>query len=151
MISESRIEILSGIGKMCRLFPSFRLCQMVANVGTLAQCDGPQDLDAVIDDVFRDAMREVIRVRIASVGHEPVDALELAHPNDTWTLPPLLDPIVRGLEDLSQQYPDKPFVPLVLQVAEWAKEFAPFDFWDVEDADFLRAIQAHLTPTGVAP
>jgi hypothetical protein len=149
MMSESRIEILRGIGKMCRLCPSYRLCQMVANVGGLAQCDGPYDLSTVTDDAFRDAMREVIRQRTERIGHEPKDALELAHPNDTWTLPPLVGPIVSGLEELSEQYPDKSFVPLVLQIAEWTKEFAPFDFWDVEDADFLRAMQAHLTPAGI--
>ena len=92
-----------------------------------------------------------IRRRIDAIGFEPADAHELADPNDTFTLPPLLPQIIRALEELSEQYPDMPFVPLVLQVAEWAKEFSPFEFWDVEDADFLRAIQSHLAPTGVTP
>jgi hypothetical protein len=136
---------------MCRLYPSYRLCQIVANVGTLAQCDGPDDLSAVTDDGFRDSMRESIRQRIERIGHEPVDAFELADPNNSFTLPPVLGEIIRGLGELSEQYPDQPFVPLVLQVAEWTKEFSPFDFWDVEDADFLRAIQAHLAPAAVTP
>ena len=62
------------------------------------------------------------------------------------TLPPLLSQIIQGLGQLSERFPDQPFVPLVLQVAEWAKEFSPYDLWDVEDEDFLRAIRTHLQP-----
>jgi hypothetical protein len=143
MTPVSRIDIFRGLDAMCRLFPSYRLRQMVANVGTVAQSGVGHDLTVVTDEAFLDTMQEVIRQRREMIGHDPVDARALADPHDSWTLPPLLPQIIRGLEELSAQYPDKPFVPLVLQVAEWTKEFAPFDFWDVEDADFLRAIESH--------
>jgi hypothetical protein len=149
MMPKHRAEILRGIESVCRLFPALRLCQMVSNLSILTM-HGPEDrLADVTDEDFVREMWAHIRRRIDVIGHEPIDALEFAHPNDTWTLPPQLAPIVQGLKELSERYPDQPFVSLVLQVAEWAKEYSPFDFWDVEDADFLRAIQAHLTPSGV--
>jgi len=151
MITESRAEIFRGIDAVCQLFPAYRLCQMVANMSLLTM-QGPEDhLEVVIDADLAREMWAHIRRRIDDIGFEPKDARELAQPNDPWTLPPLLPQITRGLEELTELDPDKPFVPLVLQVADWAKEFAPFDFWDVEGADFLRAIQAHLTPTGTTP
>jgi len=149
MMPEHRTEILRGIESVCRLFPSYRLCQMVANLSILTMDSTDDSLAAVSDADFVREMWAHIRRRIANIGREPADAFELAHPNDSVTLPPLLGQIIRGLEELSEHHPDQPFVPLVLQVAEWAKEYSPFDFWDVEDADFLRAIQAHLTPSGV--
>jgi hypothetical protein len=150
MRPETRSKILRNIETVCRFSPNLRLCQMVANIGTLARSDEAHDLAAVSDEEFRDAAEEVTRARLEKVGFEPTDTRELADPTDTWTLPPLLHQITRGLEELGEQYPETPFVPLVLQVAEWTKEFAPFDFWDVEDADFLRAVQAHLTPSAAA-
>jgi hypothetical protein len=143
MMPQYRAEILRGIESVCRLFPSYRLCQMVANLSLLTQ-RGPDDhLADVTDADFLREMSEHVRRRERRLADEPPGARDEASRYDSNTLPPLLPQILRGLEELSTQYPDKPFVPLVLQVAEWTKEFAPFDFWDVEDADFLRAIESH--------
>jgi len=138
MMPEYRHEILDGIRTMCRLYPSYRLCQMVANTATLAAGRPDVALSAVPDHAFLRAMTESISQRRERLGGEPAPMY------DGDTLPDLLTDILRGLETLSEQYPDQSFVPLVLQVADWTREFAPFDFWNVEDADFLRAIQAHV-------
>jgi hypothetical protein len=145
MTPEYRKEILHGIRTMCQLYPSYRLCQMVANTATLAAGSPDVVLSAVPDYAFLQAMTESLRQRRDRLEGQPAPRY------DGDTLPEFLSDILRGLEALSEQYPDKPFVPLVLQVAEWSKEFAPFDFWDVEDADFLRAIQAHQVPSAAAP
>jgi hypothetical protein len=116
---------------------------MVANLSLLTQ-EGPDDqlADVTDDDFLREMLAHIRRHEQLLAGDPPSSHGEAVR-NDSYTLSPLLPQIIRGLEELSEQYPDKPFVPLVLQVAEWTKEFAPFDFWDVEDADFLRAIQSH--------
>jgi hypothetical protein len=141
MMPAHRPDLLQGIQTMCRLYPSYRLCQMVANTASLAGGGPDVELSGVGDCDFLEAMQESIRQREDRLAGEPPPTYE----GDT--LPPLLPQIIHGLEQLSERYPVKPFVPLVLQVAEWTKEFAPFDFWDVEDADFLRAMQDHLEPS----
>jgi hypothetical protein len=144
MMPEDRANILRRLETLSALYPSWRFCQMVANVGFLAGADSPAKLAAVRDDEFAPAMQTCIRGREKSLdGDRPTGY-------DDDTLPSRLPAILRGLEDLSALDSDRPFVSLVHQVAEWAKEFAPFDFWDVEDADFLRAIQAHLAPSAAA-
>jgi hypothetical protein len=143
MMPESRTEILHNLKAMSDLHPSWRLCQMVANVGFLAGANSPSKLAELGDREFLSALRGAVRRRKENLAGEPT----LSYPGDT--LPTSLPAIVRGLGDLSERYPELPFVPLVLQVAEWTKEFAPFDFWDVEDEDFLRAILSHLKPQAV--
>ena len=137
MMPEQRMDILHGLRAMSELHPSWRLCQMVANVGFLAGADDPIKLTGLRDEEFLRAIQCAVRRRKENLAGE-------APPRyDGDTLPPLLPDITRGLEELSERYPDKPFVRLVHQVADWTKDFAPFDFWDVEDADFLRAIESH--------
>ena len=144
MMPEQRKEILGGIRTMCRIHPSYRLCQMVANTAFVG-CDGPNFvLENVQDDQFLEGLHESIRQGRTRLG----DDAGQSHEGDT--LPALLPQISEGLEELSEHFPRKPFVPLVMQVAEWTKEFAPFDFWDVEDADFLRALRTHLSPSAAA-
>ena len=141
MMPVVRKDIIHTIQAMCRLFPSYRFCQMVANTAFLARGKADAELGGVDDRDFLNAMRESIRQREERLAGEPPPSYE----GDT--LPPLVPQIVLGLEELSQRYPELTFVQLVLQVAERAKEFAPFDFWDVEDADFLRALRNHLEPS----
>ena len=144
MMPKYRTEILRGVETMCQLYPSYRLCQMVANTASLGVGSPDAVLSEVTDNEFLRGLRESIGQRSERIGGGPATGYE----GDT--LPALLPKISEGLRRLSEQHPDQPFVSLVLQIAEWAKEYSPFDFWDVEDADFLRAIQAHLAPSGVA-
>jgi hypothetical protein len=144
MSKEQRTDILRNISTLSVLCPGWRLCQMVANVGFVAGVDSPAKLAEVRDAEFASAVQRCIQGREKNLDGDPPTRSE----DDT--LPLQLPAILRGLEGLGVTDPERPFVALVLQVAEWAKEYNPFDFWDVEDADFLRAMQAHLAPASVA-
>lgn len=52
--------------------------------------------------------------------------------------------IAKGLEDLHRLYPDWRFGQMVANVAAWAKGPASEAVWDVEDEEFLSALEAHL-------
>ena len=122
MMPTQRSEILDGIRTMCELFPSYRLCQMVANTASLGAGTPDVVLCAVSDQDFLNGLRESIRQRLEHLQEEPPSRYE----GDT--LPELITAITRGLEELSEQCPDQQFVPLVQQVAEWAKELRPSIF-----------------------
>jgi hypothetical protein len=140
MMPEQQANILRDLGALSGLYPSWRFCQIVANIGVYAEVDSAAKLAALTDNEFADAVSAAVQGRLESLaGEQPTGY-------DDDTLPSRLPAILRGLKELCALDPDRPFVAFVHQVAEWAKEFAPFDFWDVEDADFLRAIQAHLAP-----
>jgi hypothetical protein len=51
--------------------------------------------------------------------------------------------ILQALEALSNQYPDMRFGQLVVNIANWATQM-PDATWDVEDEEFLKAVQDHL-------
>jgi hypothetical protein len=138
MMPEQRVEILRELGALSDLYPSWRFCQMVANVGVYAEVDSAAKLAALRDDEFAPAVIAAVQGRLRTLAGDRPTCY------DDDTLPSRLPAILRGLEELGAIDPERPFVALVHQVAERAKEFAPFDFWDVEDADFLRAIQTHL-------
>lgn len=51
--------------------------------------------------------------------------------------------ILQALEALSNRYPDMRFGQLVVNIANWATQ-TPDAIWDVEDEEFLKAVQNHL-------
>ena len=88
MTPTTRAEILQGIQSMCRLFPSFRLCQMVANVGHLAQGRPDADLARVGDKDFLATLRDMVQRREERLEGETPEV------SDTDTLPPCR--LIRG-------------------------------------------------------
>jgi len=135
MTPEIRMELLEAIGEMCRYFPSYRLCQMIANLGTLAGAETPDALARLTDAELSRTARDTVRGRKECLGGNPPEVLE----GDT--LPAFLPEIEVELVRRGQHNPELSFAQLVQHVAEQTRAFAPFDFWDVEDADFLRALR----------
>jgi hypothetical protein len=66
--------------------------------------------------------------------------------------------ILKALDELSTRYPESRFGQLVLSVANWVPESSADGLWDLDDEQFLEAIQQHLAelapkeqPPAVAP
>ena len=53
--------------------------------------------------------------------------------------------IAVALEELSKMYPQWRFGQLVANVSMWAKGPSDSAVWDVEDEEFLRAAEEHLS------
>ena len=136
MTSFTRSTVLRGIEALSRLYPSWRLCQMVANVAGLAAGDPTADIATVGDEDFLRALLGSIRQReLRLEGRPPA-------PTDDDSLPSRVVRIVGALRELGEAQPESSFVRLVASVAEQSREFANANFADVEDADFARAIES---------
>jgi hypothetical protein len=65
--------------------------------------------------------------------------------------------ILRLIEQLSDRYPDWRLGQMVVNIANWASNpVLPESVWDVEDEQFLAALQGHLErrfdpDTGIRP
>lgn len=52
--------------------------------------------------------------------------------------------ILESLAEMSDLYPDWRFGQMAVNIASWSGEGEPPSAYDVEDEDFLRALQSHL-------
>jgi hypothetical protein len=57
--------------------------------------------------------------------------------------------ISRALEQLRKVYPDWRYGQMVANVSMWARGPSVESVWDVEDEEFLRAIEEHLQARSV--
>jgi hypothetical protein len=59
--------------------------------------------------------------------------------------------ILKALAELSDKYPDWRFGQMVSNVSFWAKEPTVEAIWDVEDEQFLAALEKHLSKSKPTP
>ena len=136
--APARAAILAELARTWDLKPDFRFGQMVAVVAMIAEGEAGAEQDAVGDESFLQAARQLREDATCSVeaGSPPVDPAR-----DDFVPPELRRELLERLGNLWNLAPTLRFGQLICNLTTTAGGWEPGDQWDLEDERLLRAVR----------